>query len=125
MLTDIELLRIVSLVKFDPWNITVRFDDKRPYLQVHDHNARCNVTGAFAPWSGRKWFLSLHITETEVVKTALKAVLSAQEHETLERFTYKGVTVFDPHISVVDLITIRETCPLDSRSDPMEAARAV
>ncbi|MTD92896.1 hypothetical protein GIW81_00950 [Hyphomicrobium sp. xq] len=107
---------VLAAVAFPPWVIALRYDDGRPYLQVQDPNAVCNATGKPAPWSGRKWFLSLHMTETELVKTALKAVLAAVEHEALERFTYKGVTVFDPHIRVDDLVELRAVCPLDARA---------
>jgi hypothetical protein len=74
-----------------------------------------NVTGEKYSWSGRKWAISQHMTETEVVKTALKAVLAAQEHETLEKFKYKDVSIFDPHISVKDLLELRKQKQLDGR----------
>ncbi len=110
-----RLNRIVSDVQFNGWPILLRLDGQRPYLQVSDPNGVCNVTGKAKPWRGRKWGLSYHMTETEVVKTALKAVLAAVEHEVLELFKYRGVTIFDPHIRVEDLIELRTSCPLDGR----------
>lgn len=107
---------IVTKITYDPWSIVVRRDGERAYLQVRDDNARCNQTGAPTSWGGRKWLLSEHMTETEVVKTALKAVLSAVEHEALENFKYQGQTIFDPHIRVEDLARIRSECPLDGRT---------
>lgn len=108
---------IVHACRFPPWTISVhRGDQCRLYLQVHDETAVCNVTGKPEPWSGRKWYLSAHMTETEVVKTALKAVLSAVEHEALERFKYKDLTIFDPHLRVEDLLQIRLMRPLDART---------
>lgn len=63
---------------------------------------------------GRKWDLSLHMTESEIVFTVWKAVLAFMEHELREKFHYKGKKIFDPHISVNALL---EACDqLDVRS---------
>jgi hypothetical protein len=34
----------------------------------------------------------------------------------LEKFTYKGVTIFDPHLSVEALAAARKEWPLDGRA---------
>lgn len=111
-----RFIRIVAEISYEPWTIIVRRDGDRAYLQVRDDNGRCNITSEPMPWSGRKWMLSEHMTETEVVKTALKAVMSAVEHEALERFKYRGLTIFDPHLRVEDLLRMRQSCPLDARA---------
>lgn len=49
---------------------------------------------------GRKWFLSEHMTESEVVGTAFAAYKAWIEHEIMESFTYRGVKVFNPHVSI-------------------------
>ena len=48
-------------------------------------------------WKSRKWYVSQHATTSEIVQTLLKAVLTAEEHEAREHFTYKGRPVFAPH----------------------------
>lgn len=58
-------------------------------------------------WYGRKWRLSPHMTEGEVVQTALMATLAASEHEHREKFQYKGVSVFDPHFDIDQLVALR------------------
>jgi len=55
-----------------------------------------------------KWYLSRHATESEVVLTALKGVLTALEHEAREQFTYRGVALFGPHVDVRALIVCAE-----------------
>lgn len=40
------------------------------------------------------------MTRSEVVQTALKAVLAAVEHEAREFFTYNGRAIFGPHYDV-------------------------
>ena|SRR5208282_1686009 len=49
---------------------------------------------------GRKWLMSEHMVKSEVIATALKAVLGAEEHEARELFKYKGKAIFNPHIDV-------------------------
>lgn len=112
-----RLREIVRRCAFPPWTLAVVGEIGHPaYLQVSgtgpdNHNPHRQIT-----WRGRKWRLSEHMTETEVVKTALLAVLNAQQHETLERFTYCGATIFDPHISVDALLSARLHWPLDART---------
>lgn len=116
--------QIVAQVSFPPWQLIVGNDGPRSHVQVRDDSGVCNVTGVALPWGGRKWLLSDHMTETEIVKTCLKAVLSAVEHETLENFRYQGVTIFDPHIRVEDLVRLRASAPLDARVEQQEPERS-
>ncbi len=51
-------------------------------------------------WTGRKWVISPHATKSEIVQTALKAVLTAEEHEAREHFKYRGRAIFGPHYDV-------------------------
>lgn len=49
---------------------------------------------------GRKWMLSEHMTDSELVQTAFKACLAWEEHECRESFLYRGQRVFGPHFDV-------------------------
>lgn len=90
------------------WEIHVRTDDRGfCYLQVGDSAARCNVTGAAMAWRGRKWLLSEHMTDGEVVQTAFLATMVAMEHEARELFSYKGRAIFDPHYDIEKLVDLR------------------
>lgn len=114
-----RLLDIVERLAYKAgWTIRLRRDEQRPYLQV-DYDG----TGAYGtePWTGRKWMLSYHMTTTEIVNTALKAVLAAEEHETRELLTYQGVAVFNPHQSVDQLVLLAKQGALenDVRSNAM------
>lgn len=79
------------------------------YLQIQCYEGRCNVTGEAKEWKGRKWRLSVHMTPSEVVQTAFKAVLTALEHEARENFKYRGVSIFDPHYDVERLVELRSS----------------
>lgn len=59
-------------------------------------------------WRGRKWLLSQHMTEGEVVQTALMACLAAEENEAREAFSYKGKALFGPHIGVEALLSVAD-----------------
>lgn len=51
-------------------------------------------------YTGRKWHVAANATRADVVRTALKAALTWQEHETRERFTYRGKRLFGPHLPI-------------------------
>jgi hypothetical protein len=68
------------------------------------------------PWNGRKWLLSPHMTETEIVLTAFKAVLTAYEHEAREQFKVDGFAVLDSHYSINDMVRFAREASLDGRN---------
>ena len=69
-------------------------------LRVVCKDGSCNVTGRPWNWNGRWWRLSRHMTDSEIVWTAFKAVLTALEHEAREKFTFKGIRVADSHVDI-------------------------
>src|SRR4051812_41116794 len=73
------------------------------YLQIECED-KCNVTNANITWKSRKWNLSVHMTDGEIVQTAFKAVLTATEHEVREKFTYRDAAIFDPHYDIEKLV---------------------
>lgn len=48
------------------------------------------------------------MVKSEVVATAMKAVLAAEEHEARELFKYRGKAIFNPHIDVDALAGVCE-----------------
>lgn len=88
------------------------------YLQLRwpDFDVR---TDEITAHSGRKWRLSQHMTRSEVVQTALAAVLAAEEHEARERFLYLGRRIFWPTMNVDALwVLIGEDDAEEKRDDP-------
>lgn len=102
-----EMFDVLALIEYKDWEFGIRMDGSRKYLQVRCRAGACNVTGKPWPWSGRKWLLSRHMTRSELVQTALKAVLTAEEHEAREKFLYRGQPIFDPHFDVERLVELR------------------
>lgn len=83
-------------------------DPAHYFLRLHQPHGHCNKSQASLEWWGRKWLLSKHTTDTEVVATAFKAYLTALEHEAREQFTFDGVPVFDSHTDVHAIVDLRK-----------------
>ena len=97
---EIRLRNTVAEVSYRDWSFRIDKDGIGLwFLQVRFDGAHVQ-TGETTHWSGRKWRLSMHMTNSEIVQTALKAVLTAEEHEARERFQYRGRSIFGPHLSV-------------------------
>lgn len=98
---------LLDRVEFRPFSFKVAREGTACFLRVEYHGGRCNVTGEALSWKGRKWRLSTHMTDGEVVQTAFLAVMTALEHETRECFKFDGVSVFDPHYDIHKLVDLR------------------
>ena len=106
MLSIRKINNILKNVQYPNFIFVVKLDDDRPYLQIESESF-CNTTGDTITWKSRKWFLSFHMTKSEIVATCLKATLTAIEHEARENFKYKGKSIFDPHYDVEKLVKLR------------------
>jgi hypothetical protein len=108
---------LLAKVKFQDWAFIVGQDDDRAYLQVRFLAAdNCSDGAELVPQSGRKWFLSPHMTDSEVIGTAFKAVMTAVEHETREQFTYRGAAIYGPHFNVDELVHLTKYGTTDGRA---------
>ena len=122
-----ELFRvkeIASKIQYKDWTLRVERDNSaengRVFLQwIYDDN--CVIKGDYREWHCRKWYLSPYMLESEIVNTAFAAALAAEEHDAREKFKYKDVRLFNPHISLEALMEVahRETTrerPIDEDS---------
>lgn len=114
-------------VRYRDWDVNVHMDGERAYLQIGfwefdntlaEHDKRVKMYQ-----KGRKWALSPYMTKSEVVQTAFKAILTAEEHEIREKFTYKGMTIFGPHFNVDVLAEICGQDAHDRRVDERQLER--
>jgi hypothetical protein len=74
------------------------------------------ATGVMAVQRGRKWYVSKHATESEVVQTALKACITSHEHIVREHFKYEGQAIFGPHWDVRELLRAKRGAVEDARA---------
>lgn len=116
-----DFAALLARVEFGNWQFHVLMDGDRPYLQLR-FKACCSVTGHQLHQHGRKWFLSPFMTDSEVIATAFKATMTAMEHETRERFLFKGKKIFGPHIDVDALWEVADRT--DDRHQPPTAQGA-
>lgn len=98
-----EARTILADVRYLDWQFHVGDDGGRPYFQLR-FDAPSGHGGPLALQHARKWLMSPFMTRSEVVQTALLAVLTAVEHEARERFHYKGEALFGPHFDVEGLV---------------------
>lgn len=113
-MTKDEIQALMKEIHYRDWRFVI-FEGAvgvAMYLQVQFETM---YAGARTHHFGRKWQLSKHMTRSELVQTALMAVLAAEEHEARENFFYKGVSVFGPHIDVEKLRDLCMQHPLDVR----------
>ena len=100
---------ILQNIKFQDWFFALLPAAEGWHLQVRFYAPDNDAPGAeLIPQGGRKWYISRFATESEIVQTALKAVLTAMEHEVREQFTYKGRMLFGPHLDVNALLEIAD-----------------
>lgn len=101
-----RFLDILKDVQFNDYSFIVGKDGENYYMQAL-FDAPCNnFGGVVTTQSTRKWRLSVHMTKSEVVQTALKLVLTSIEHEAREKFKYRGQPIFGPHYDVDQLVDI-------------------
>lgn len=65
-------------------------------------------TGNVSRQYGRKWYLSPHMVEAEIVGTAWAAIQAAEIHEAREAFKYKGKAPYNSHIRMSTLLSIAD-----------------
>lgn len=114
-----SIKELVARCAFPGFTFEVIVDGAHAYLQVVCPDGKDTATGKPMAWKGRKWQLSLHATDTEIVQTAWAAVQRALQHEACELFKFDGAAIFDRHIDVHKLVELRSKAfALDGRERP-------
>lgn len=119
MKTFRQIQEIVERLQYKNWMFEL--DETFSPVEDEDENdgisrlitLRVSFKDGQESWNSRKWIISRHATDSEIIQTAFKCVLTAEEHETREKFLYDGVAILGPHI---DLPSLKEAVKkLDSR----------
>ncbi len=90
-----RLYEVLASIKYKDWTIEAKMEAAGWFLQIAFPDEGMGIV-----WKSRKWRLSENMTRSEIAQTALKAVLTAEEHEARERFLYKGRAIFGPHHNI-------------------------
>lgn len=115
--SELRFNRVLSRVNIPGFDIALRRDGDRAYLQLQwEAPDIVEFMGGFGTTPteqhGRKWMLSPHMTDGEIIQTALKAYLAVLEHEARESFTVDGCAVFGPHLDVDALVGMMKDAKL-------------
>jgi len=113
----IEIQQVLEKVSYPDYAWKFSIESGRFWLQA-TFTAACTRTGVVGEQFTRKWYLSNEATESEIVQTALKCVLTSIEHEARESFHYKGRPIFGPHYSVE---TLWQACEEEGNLDERAA----
>ena len=103
----LSVTQALAGVMYKDWKLVPGEGDGRPYFQWV-FQGRCVKSGEICEQKSRKWYLSQHMTTSEVVNTAFKAALTAEEHECRENFMWHNKRVFNPHVDVCALYSVCE-----------------
>lgn len=108
-----EMLDVVAQISYPGFRFVVIHKSALAFLVIECPDGKCSEDGTDNAWRGRKWYLSEHMTRSEIVQTAFKAVLTALEHEARENFKFRDVPVLDPHLDLDNLALVRsERAPM-------------
>lgn len=97
-----RLEAILADIEFKKGRFLLREIDNGFLIQLCCNEADVH-SGHPQEFLGRPWYVGNQATPSDVVKTALKAVLTWQEHEAREQFKYRGVQLFSPHVDIETL----------------------
>lgn len=115
-MTITEIIHLTTSIKCNlfatTFKVRVERDNKdevngRIFIQLV-YDAFCTKSGVLQEWHGRKWYLSDHMTEDEIVKTCYVAFESAVKHEIMEGFKVNGTILFNPHVDYKELLLISD-----------------
>jgi hypothetical protein len=106
----LEVSRILEKVTFRDWKWRYGKLGDGSFIQA-TWKGTDTETGQPVDLRGRKWYVSPHSIEDEVVKTCWMAIETALKHEAMEEFLYEGQAPFHPHHPVQSLIY----CPVEHR----------
>ena len=113
-LQNFEIQNLLRNISYKDWDIVFREEGARPYLQIQ-FMAPDSFTGVVERQYCRKWMLSRFMTDSEIVRTAYKAIEAAVIHELQEEFKFLSEPVYRPHIDVMALHEISKQNRIDKR----------
>lgn len=105
-MTNEQLYKIIKQIKYKNWLFHIEKREDCFVLQIRFQAPDLNYTGEIKWQHCRKWFISSHACRAEVVRTAWKAVLAAEEHEAGENFLYRGQPIHSPHLDPDAMVRI-------------------
>lgn len=94
---------LATLCNFAPGGTFYYFDvlpDRDGAIVQGAYFEECVDTGKRMEQKTRRWLISPHATDSEIVQTLFKLCLTSMEHRAREHFRYRGRPIFGPHFDV-------------------------
>lgn len=91
---------LLADVEFRDWTVALEEDGESLYLQWTFYAPDASDPKIHRQQRCRKWRVSYHSSDAELVQTAWAAALMAVEHEAREDFKYQGYRIYGPHASL-------------------------
>jgi len=94
--------KVLGRVSYKDWaieEVSASIADRHYAFRVR-FDAIDHATDEFSVQRGRPWLLTPEMTDAEIVRTALLAILTAEEHEARESFLFDGQPIFAPHFDL-------------------------
>lgn len=113
-----KIKSIVSHVKYKDWQFVVGKKGDGFLIQVQFMGEDTDGSGKLELQKCRKWFVSQHSCDSEVVRSCFLAIRQAEEHELCERFHYKGHQVYNPHLDMDRMADFICAKPFEVRTEP-------
>lgn len=113
-----EMEGVVRTCHYPGYSFAVTIDSRHAVYLQGSYDELDTITRLPSTQLTRRWFLSPHMTKSEIVQTVFKCVLTSMEHRTREWFTYNGKPVFGPHFDVDALWKICERGLFEMRPEP-------
>jgi hypothetical protein len=96
-----RITEVLKQVEYKDWKARLWVSGDAAYLQFQFSFTAVDAwTGRAAEQLTRRWVIEPEATAGEIVRTALLAVLTAEEHEAREQFTYRGKHVHGFHFKL-------------------------
>lgn len=102
--------KIISLIQYKDWKFVVLTKGDGFLIQVQFMGEDTDGSGQMELQKCRKWFISQHSGDSEIIRSCFLAIRQAEEHELCERFLYKGQQIYNPHLDMdrmADFITAK------------------
>lgn len=89
-----ELVGLIEYKSTSRIKLTNKYESV--FLQYGEATHCANNPDDISTQYGRKWYMSQHMTDSEIIQTIFLAVTVWEEHERRERFRLDGKAIFGP-----------------------------
>lgn len=114
MKTRQDVLDIVNRIVYKDWKF--RLQDKGDGWLIQATFLAPDIhTGADETQYCRKFYISSHACDSEIIRTAYLAIQQAEAHEMNEQFKFDNVAIFDPHLNYKNLAANIDTIGIEAR----------